>query len=110
LDFKQVSSGRSIGAPKWVWFVPAGVAILALLGLVPGIYSIVRFVVFSFSLYICWLELQSEGRVKEWIVIFGLSAIIFNPLVPVFLPREIWVVLDITVAGLFLLHYVRRGR
>src|SRR5271157_1318194 len=39
---------------------------------------------------------------------FGVIALLFNPILPVFLPKAFWIVIDLGVAGAF--WHVRRAR
>ena len=66
-------------------------------------FVILRFVVFSCTIYVAWLSYHMNREVCIWI--FGFIALIFNPFLPVHLSRDIWVVIDFTT-GLFLFSSV----
>lgn len=64
-----------------------------------GYYQILRFVVCGSAAYIAYLAYETK---KNWAVwMFGAIALLFNPLVPIHLSREIWQPIDIIVAGIF---------
>ncbi len=65
-------------------------------GLPYGYYTLPRWIgcaVFTLSAYLAW---SLEKPVGTWVL--GFFALLFNPLVPVYLGREVWVVLDVIAA------------
>ena len=84
-----------------LWLVPAAMCVLALAPLPYGYYTLLRLVVCGTSGLIVYLRVRKNGRVDGWAVAFGVVALLFNPLIPVFLNREIWMVIDLVVAGTF---------
>ncbi len=64
-----------------------------------GFFTILRFVVFSSTAYVAYLayEEQKEG----WVWFMGAIAVLFNPFIPIYLTREVWVVID-GLVGFFL--------
>ncbi|MBL7086650.1 MAG: hypothetical protein ISS28_06095 [Candidatus Cloacimonetes bacterium] len=70
---------------------------LALLeGLPYGFFTLLRLVVFGTTAYLTWLAYRSEKQ--AWIWIFGFLVLVFNPLIPLHLGRDLWVVVDLLVA------------
>lgn len=63
-----------------------------------GFFMILRFVVFSTTIYIAWLSYEQQK--EKWIWIFGFLAILFNPFIPIYLNRELWTIIDL-ITGLF---------
>lgn len=90
------------GAVRIVSIVVA-VALVAALGPWPyGYYQLLRVVVFLAGLYCGLMLRQSSDRNDQnlaW-ALFG-TALVFNPFLPVYLPRELWSVIDIIAAGIF---------
>ena len=64
-------------------------------------YQILRWVVCGVTAYSAFLAL--EAKKDQWAWIFGITAILFNPIAPIHLEREIWSVIDITTAALLLI-------
>jgi hypothetical protein len=66
-----------------------------------GYYTLLRFVVCGVTAYGVYyaLELQKNG----WAWAFGIIAVLFNPLIPIHLKRDIWAIIDLAVAILLLL-------
>lgn len=92
--------------------IPAAIAALLLFGALGhwpyGYYQLLRFVVCGISIYIAfmaykWQELYAMS-------LFGLIAVLFNPFIPIHLPREIWWPIDITSALLFAAVAASKGR
>lgn len=61
-----------------------------------GYYHILRWVICGLSGYSVYLAYKNENKV--WIWIFGIIAVLFNPIVPIYLDRESWSVIDVIVA------------
>jgi hypothetical protein len=83
--------------------VPAAIAALMLFGALGywpyGYYQLLRFVVCGISAYTAFMAYEWQ---RQWVVwLFGLIAVLFNPLIPILLPRELWQVIDVTCAFLF---------
>lgn len=65
-----------------------------------GYYILLRWVVALSALFLLWLAYESKKTF--WLFIMGIVAILFNPIIPVHLEKETWVVIDVIVAILFL--------
>lgn len=80
-----------------VMIVSAIFLLLALLeGWAYGFFTLLRCVVFGSSAYLTWLAHKYETG--DWRWIFGFIALLFNPIIPIYLYRELWVILDFLVA------------
>ena len=83
------------------------IAILMLLLAIPsgiwpyGYYIILRWVVFGTALFILWTAYKLKRN--TWIWIMGAIALLFNPIAPIHLNKETWVIIDFIVAGIFLI-------
>jgi hypothetical protein len=72
-----------------------------------------RIVVCGFAGFLAYVAWEEEGLVsRSWAVAFGLIAILFNPIVPVYFKRAVWFDIDVGVAIIFAAHLivVRLGR
>ena len=65
-----------------------------------GYYTFLRITVTIGAVAIIIQEF--DGEVTPWIIIFGIIAITFNPIIPVYLhDKEIWALIDVIAAILF---------
>lgn len=87
-----------------VWVAPAILLIAALFPWPYGYYGLLRLAVFVVSAWIAYEQWRFDDAVSGWVVAFGGVALLYNPFMPVHLTREIWSVLNIATAVLFLAH------
>ena len=86
--------------------IASGIAILMLLLAIPaglwpyGYYVILRWVVAVTAIFVLWVAYKLERKI--WIGLMAIIVILFNPIVPIYLDKETWVVIDFIVAVLFL--------
>lgn len=87
-----------------VWIVPAVLLVLALLPWPYGYYTFLRLGVCAVSGWLAYEQWRHDNAVSGWVVGLGATALLFNPLLPIHLTREIWNVLDLAAAGLLVAH------
>jgi membrane-bound ClpP family serine protease len=86
---------------KAVSLICAGLLILALFNLPIGYYTFLRLAVTIGAVAIVFREFQRGFN--AWVILFGLTAILFNPILPIYLNnKSAWMPIDIIVAILFL--------
>ena len=76
-----------------------GVATLLLFALGKNPYSyyvLLRIIVFGLSIYCVYLLYNS--KTKNWMFIYIILAFVFNPIIPVYLDRDIWAIIDVASA------------
>ena len=61
-----------------------------------GFFTLLRLVVFGTTVYLSWLAYKSEKHTWTWI--FGFIALVFNPFIPLYLGRDLWMAIDLLVA------------
>ncbi len=86
------------------------VAVMLFLGIADlpyGYYTILRWVVFIASGVILLCD-ASEKRVVSS-VIFSLIMVMFNPIVPIYLEKETWQVIDALAGGIFAVTLIRKN-
>ena len=83
--------------------IPAIIAALILLGALGrwpyGYYQILRFVVCGVSAYVAYVAYDWQKVWATWL--FGIIAILFNPLVTVHLSKDLWQPIDFVCACIF---------
>jgi len=90
--------------PWWVWVIPAALLIVATSRLPYGYYTFLRIAVFGFSALVAFLSWENDTFARIWSVAFIGLAILFNPLLPVYLNRGTWFYLDIGAAIIIVAH------
>lgn len=65
-----------------------------------GYYTLLRLVAFGVFAYAAYLTHEKKSKALPWV--YGFIALVFNPVVKIHFPKEMWVVVDIA-AGLLLL-------
>ncbi len=83
--------------------IPSLIAAAMLLGALAdlpyGYYQLLRFVVCGVSVYVAYMAYKWQKIWATWL--FGFIALLFNPLIPIHLSREIWQPIDLICALLF---------
>ena len=83
-------------------------AILFLLGALGdweyGYYQLLRWAVFIAGAYSAYIV--NKKHRNAWVWIFGAVAILFNPILPVYLTRDTWQILDIITAVIFFVSFL----
>jgi hypothetical protein len=87
---------------KTLLLICTGLLFIALADLPIGYYTFLRIVVTIGAVSVIVTEF--ENGINFWIIVFGIIAIVFNPLIPVYLNnKDIWMPIDILAAILFLI-------
>ena len=83
--------------PHLIPVIVTAILLLVALGDWPYVYyQLLRFAVCGVSVYLAW----AWG--KSWsVLLFGGVAVLFNPILPIHLPREIWQIIDLALSVLF---------
>lgn len=80
------------------WFKILGVIILILaLGTHPySYYQFLRWVITILGVYSAYLTYEQKDM--TWVWIFGIIAVLFNPIAPFYLQKETWQTIDVITA------------
>ena len=82
---------------------PAAIAAVMLFGALGqwpyGYYQLLRLVVCGLGVYVAAMAYKWQKQWATWL--FGFIALLFNPLAPIHLSREIWQPIDLVCALLF---------
>ena len=92
--------------PKPVLFITSAMLFIGILNLPYGYYTLLRIV--ACAVFI-WAALISYEKNKESVLpwVFVILAILFNPIIKIHLPKEVWAVVDFC-AGLFIILTMKR--
>jgi hypothetical protein len=92
--------------PWWVWFIPIVVLMVATMRLPYGYYTFVRLVVCASAAFLAFTSWNERPVGQVFAIALALLAVLFNPLIPIYLKREVWFYLDWLAASVFALHLV----
>jgi hypothetical protein len=102
----ETRNRRVASLAYWVLhLLPAGLLFSALDPWPSGFYAALRLIVCIAAIGIAILIYRRDRAVGSWLVAFGLTAVVVNPVVPIAIPREIWIAY-IAIAALFLAHLI----
>ena len=88
---------------KKLLYIPAAVLFIGVFPLPIGYYTLLRLVVTAAAAYIAYDTFQTDKQ-SGWTWVFGFVAILFNPIVPVYLDKELWMIIDFAAAILFIIY------
>lgn len=74
--------------------------LVAIADLAYGYYTLLRWVVTASAIFLVWTAYGLKRTF--WLFLMGIVAILFNPIVPIYLNKGTWVIIDFIVAVLFL--------
>jgi len=80
--------------------IASGMLFWALAGHPYGYFTLLRFVVCVVAAY-CAVVANSEKN-EQWTWVFGAVAVLFNPIIPIHLSRDIWILIDLITAVVML--------
>lgn len=90
----------------WVFLVPIALLLIGLADLPTGYYTLVRIVVCLVSALSCYWSYKTDERIGMATVTFAVLAVLFNPIIPVYLQdKGVWAVIDIVTAVLLGARY-----
>jgi hypothetical protein len=92
---------------KYFLLISATLLVIALASLPMGYYTFLRIVV-TIAAVLAAIHEYKQGEFNAWVIAFGLTAVLFNPLIPVYFHgKDIWTVIDLATAALFVVEYFR---
>lgn len=91
--------------PKTVLYIAVAMLFVGVLPLPYGYYTLLRFVACGVFAWAAFITYQNNEEVLPWV--FGLLAIVFNPIINIHFPKGLWVVIDLC-SGLFLLFVSKK--
>lgn len=82
--------------PTPVIYIMAGMLFIGAAPLPYGYYTLLRLLACGFFIWAAIINHQEQGKVLPWV--FGFLAVLFNPIIKIYLPKEFWMVIDISAA------------
>ena len=98
----EAEATPSQAAMRRIWVPQFIVSLMLLWALNPdnpyGYYILLRIACCAVFAYLARKAFHRERQV--WVWILGIMAVVYNPIIPVHLPREIWVVVNVLTIGI----------
>lgn len=79
----------------WTGLLPAGMLLFAILPLPYGYYTLLRLVVCGCSIV---YAIVGWHFLKPIAILSGILALLFNPLIPIYLDKEAWIIINVIAA------------
>lgn len=86
--------------PAAVIYICAAMLLVGAAPLPYGYYMLLRLVACGIFTFAAFVAVDRKHQVLPWI--YGFMALIFNPIIKIHFPKEIWIVIDVA-AGVLLL-------
>ncbi len=84
---------------KTIRYFVGAMLLLAIADLPYGYYTFLRIIVTIVAGITAFIASEQEN--KTWMILFGAVAILFNPIIPIYLDKDTWLIIDVIVAILF---------
>ena len=75
---------------------------VALSNLPIGYYKFLRWAVFATALYTAFISYNKKKQMNLGVWLFGLIALLFNPIIPFYLGKQTWQISDFIVGAIFI--------
>jgi len=85
--------------PKPLIYIAAGFLFVGVLPLPYGYYMLLRFIAFFVFAWAAFITYEKNEEILPWV--FGILAIVFNPIIKIHFPKEVWMIVDFC-SGVFL--------
>ena len=95
---------RLSSMPWWLWLFPIVLLLLATERMPYGYYTLTRIVVCGFALFLAFVGWEDGVLRRVWSAILCGIALLFNPIIPIYLSRRIWYDFDVAVAMILAAH------
>ena len=90
------------------FLIPAALLIIAPLVSFPyGFYTLLRLIVSVTAGFIIYYSYKGAKGINEITVIFSLILILYNPIIPVHLNREIWMPINFVTSGIYIYGFYK---
>lgn len=97
--------------PRAVWLIAAALLLIGIAKLPYGYYQFLRIETTIVAAFFAYTAFTTAKAVGFWTLLFAAVAILFNPIIPIYLSKDAWMVIDGVVAVFILAHLViARGK
>ena len=92
-----------------IFFLFPGVLLIVapLISFPYGFYIFLRIIITATSAYIIYDTFKNFKSINETIIVFSIITILYNPIIPVYLTREIWLPINFLTAGFYFFNFYK---
>lgn len=94
----------------YLWLLPAGLLVIAVLELPYGYYGFMRLCVCASSAMVAYLWFGRTKILSLVTVVFALIAVLYNPIIRVHLDRSVWAPINLATAAAYVVGYLNFRR
>lgn len=91
---------------KTITITGGSLLLVAILPLSYGYYTFLRLAIFISGSFLA--HKLHEQKQSGWAIGLAVIALLFNPIIPVYLTKETWILIDLISAGLFFYLVVKK--
>lgn len=88
--------------PKIVLYIAVVFLVLAVLPRPYGYYTLLRLIAFGVFAWAAYISFERHDKILPWI--FVVLALVYNPIIKVYFPKEIWTVINLLSAAFLVLN------
>lgn len=89
-----------------VHLVSAILLAIAVLDLPYGFYTILRIVICAIAAWLAVDDYRRASTITPWVITLAIIAALFNPIIPIYLKKDIWLFVDLAAGALIGLHWI----
>ena len=92
--------------PAIVWLAPVVFLVLAVGSWPYSYFQFLRVLVCAATGFLAWHQWRLAERLSGWTVTLTGICLLFNPVLPIHMTREIWAVVDLATAVVLVIHFI----
>ncbi|WP_370176897.1 DUF6804 family protein [Alteriqipengyuania sp.] len=94
--------------PFWLGLVLAGACVVALVDWPYGYYQLLRLAVTIYAGWTAWVAIENKQKMTAWV--FGITAVVYNPILKLPLDRDTWSAVNLVTALVVIIGLLRTSR
>lgn len=91
---------------NWFKIIAIGILIGALWNHPYGYYQLLRWIVAVFGTYSAYLAYEHKDNTWAWI--FGIIAVLFNPIIPLTFAKNTWQIIDVATVVIIFISAIKK--
>ena len=67
-----------------------------------GYYQFLRVAIFIAGIILAYVTYENKQEINFWVCFYGLTAVLWNPIFPIYMTKEVWSVFNVTAGTIYL--------